>query len=53
MDNQSVVIYRSQFEADSDKFLHDNPEYFIYILAGVILLLISRGVIMRIMKRRK
>jgi len=38
MKTESVVIYRSQFEADADKFLHDNPQYIVYIfIASVVL----------------
>ena len=36
MKSESVVIYRSQFEADADAFWHDNPQYVIYFLAAII-----------------
>ncbi len=36
MKSESVVIYRSQFEADADAFWHDNPQYVIYFFAAIL-----------------
>ncbi len=38
MKSESVVIYRSQFEADADKFWHDNPQYIIYFFITIVVL---------------
>ena len=40
MKSESVVIYRSQFEAeaeaDVDAFWHDNPQYVIYFFTAIL-----------------
>lgn len=37
--NDSVVIYKSEFERAADQFYYNNPEYVLYVTIGVVIVL--------------
>lgn len=37
--NDSIVVYRSQFERNADQFYSENPEYIFYVILGAVLII--------------
>lgn len=44
MQNQGVILYRSQLEAQADQFWASHPEYFVYTVYVLFAVLICFGI---------